>query len=39
MTGMRGLTGQKIVLNRISAAKVEELELVRTMGKLVMEIV
>ena len=39
MTGMRGLSGQKIVLNQISVVKVKELENVRIMGKLAMEIV
>ena len=35
---MRGLSGQKIALNQISAAKVKEREHVQTMGKLAMEI-
>ena len=39
MTGMRGLSGQKIVLNQISAVKVNELEHVQIMDKLAMEIV
>ena len=39
MTGALGLSGQKIVPNQISVAKVKELELVQLMAKLAMDIV